>query len=479
MAAVAHVGCMSDVNDRYLSPEEVAAYPMERLHDGRPPALASARRRMEATGQWHPAQLAGRRWPIGCVALEITQRCNLDCTICYLSDHAEAVKDLPMAEVMRRIDRIAALYGTGTNLQITGGDPTLRDWDELTAIVGYAATHGLRPALFTNGIRASRRLMERLADAGLVDVAFHVDLTQNRRDYHSERALNAVRSRLIEAARGLGLAIYFNTTVFAGNVAEVPELVRFFVANADAVNLASFQLQAETGRGVDRRRPDAMTLEGIERVMNEAAGGALRFGQFQPGHARCNRYAATLVCNGRAHPLAEDGALVAEMLEATRDVGLDRGSPSGSVRRALGWLARHPRYWGRAAAWTFGHARRMRGDLIRARGKVHKLSFMIHNFMDACRLERDRIDACIFHTATAEGTVSMCVHNARRDELTLAPIRLGDGYWDPLTGRESTGPTADRAVQHSRKTLKGRMKQAATGHQENGHLKTGDRETAP
>ena len=121
----------------------------------------------------------------------------------------------------------------------------------------------------------------------------------------------------------------------------------------------------------------------------------------------------------------------------------------------------------------------MRGDLIRARGKVHKLSFMIHNFMDACRLERDRIDACIFHTATAEGTVSMCVHNARRDELTLAPIRLGDGYWDPLTGRESTGPTADRAVQHSRKTLKGRMKQAATGHQENGHPKTGDRETAP
>ena len=457
---------MSDANDPYLSPGDIAAYPMERPRAGRPPALASARRRMEATGQWHPAQLAGRRWPIGCVALEITQRCNLDCTICYLSDHAEAVKDLPMAEVMRRIDRIVALFGTGTNLQITGGDPTLRDRDELAAIVGYAAARGLRPALFTNGIRASRGLLTRLADAGLVDVAFHVDLTQNRKGYDSERALNEVRSRLIEAARGLGLAIYFNTTVFAGNVAEVPDLVRFFLANADAVNLASFQLQAETGRGVDRRRPDAMTLQGIERAMNEAAGGALRFGQFQPGHARCNRYAATLVCNGHAYPLAEDDALVAEMLEATRDLGLDRGSPLRSVRRAFGWLARHPRYWGRAAAWALGHAMRMRGDLVRSRGSVHKMSFMIHNFMDACRLERERIDACIFHTATAEGTVSMCLHNARRDELTLAPIRMGDGYWDPLTGRQGAEPATGRAVQHTRKTLKGRLKQASTADRE-------------
>ena len=55
--------------------------------------MALARARMEATGQWHPRQSMGRRWAIGCVALEITQRCNLDCTLCYLSDHSEAVKE--------------------------------------------------------------------------------------------------------------------------------------------------------------------------------------------------------------------------------------------------------------------------------------------------------------------------------------------------------------------------------------------------
>ena len=128
-----------DPSTDFLSPGEIATYPIERPDPSQPPALMRMRRRMQAAGQWYPAQVAGRRWGIGCVALEITQRCNLDCTICYLSEHAEAVHDLPLAEIKRRIDRIVALYGPGTNLQITGGDPTLRHPDELAAIVRYAA----------------------------------------------------------------------------------------------------------------------------------------------------------------------------------------------------------------------------------------------------------------------------------------------------------------------------------------------------
>ena len=146
---------------------------------------------MLETGQWTASQFMGRRWPIGCVALEITQRCNLDCTACYLSEHSEAVKDLPLAEVYRRIDSIFDHYGPGTDVQVTGGDPTLRRRDELVAIVRRIRDKGMRPTLFTNGIRARRDLLHELADAGLVDVAFHVDMTQQRRGYASESALNA------------------------------------------------------------------------------------------------------------------------------------------------------------------------------------------------------------------------------------------------------------------------------------------------
>jgi sulfatase maturation enzyme AslB (radical SAM superfamily) len=176
----------------YMTQEEVGlAEPASRpnvCHD----ALSEARRRVIAAGQWSANQLLGRRWPIGCVALEITQRCNLDCAACYLSEHSETVKDTPIEELFRRIDLIFEHYGPYTNVQVTGGDPTLRKRDELVAIVRRISEKCMRPALFTNGIRAKRELLGELAMAGLVDVAFHVDMTQARKGYESEVALNAL-----------------------------------------------------------------------------------------------------------------------------------------------------------------------------------------------------------------------------------------------------------------------------------------------
>src|SRR5260221_10341861 len=76
-----------------------------RSQDGTPMALA--RERMTRTGQWRGNQLLGRRWAIGCVALEVTQRCNLDCTLCYLSDMSEAGHDLPPEEIPPPVDPLA------------------------------------------------------------------------------------------------------------------------------------------------------------------------------------------------------------------------------------------------------------------------------------------------------------------------------------------------------------------------------------
>jgi hypothetical protein len=126
----------------------------------------------------------GRRWPVGCVALEITQRCNLDCTLCYLSEYSEAVKDIHIDEIFRRIDRIYQLYGPNTDIQITGGDPTLRKQCELIAIIHYIRQRKMRPTLMTNGIKATRPFLQDMAKAGLADVVFHVDTTQNlNKDY--------------------------------------------------------------------------------------------------------------------------------------------------------------------------------------------------------------------------------------------------------------------------------------------------------
>ena len=75
-------------------------------------ALARTRERLGPLSVAH--QYLGRQTSIGCVALEITQRCNLDCTLCYLSEHSAHVRDLPMAELWRRLEQIRAHFGVGT-----------------------------------------------------------------------------------------------------------------------------------------------------------------------------------------------------------------------------------------------------------------------------------------------------------------------------------------------------------------------------
>ena len=108
-----------------------------------------ARQAMIDNDCWSNQQQMGRRWAIGCVALEITQRCNLDCTLCYLSEHSEAVADIPIEEIYRRIDEIFKQFGPNTDVQVTGGDPTLRKRDELIAIIRYIKQKSICRIFFT------------------------------------------------------------------------------------------------------------------------------------------------------------------------------------------------------------------------------------------------------------------------------------------------------------------------------------------
>jgi len=79
------------------------------------------------------------------------------------------------------------------------------------------------------------------------------------------------------------------------------------------------------------------------------------------------------------------------------------------------------RRWALLKAWY------LRRAIVAAHGRVHTLSFMVHDFMHARSLEAERIGACAFSVMTAEGPLSMCLHNAKRDEYILQTLRLPDG----------------------------------------------------
>lgn len=404
-------------------------------------ALARTRTRMEVAGVWSDNQVLGSRSSIGCVSLEVTQRCNLDCTLCYLSESSEATKDIPIAEIFRRIDQIKYQFGPGTDVQISGGDPTLRDRKELIAITKRIREIGMRPTLMTNGIAASRELIRELVDAGLNDLAFHVDLTEERKGYPTEVSLNEVREEYIERVRGLPLAIIFNTTVYAGNFHEIPDLIRFFRKHADVVGMASFQLQADTGRGELRARDQIISLETVWEQIERGAGIKVTHESVRIGHPRCHRYGLTMEANGNLYDFFDDGDFFVTLMKATHDLNLDRTRPWKVVLGLTKWLLSHPGFLLPGVKFVGRKLWEMRGDWLKARGKVHKLTFFSQNFMDASALEAERIHACSFMVMTGDGPISMCMHNAKRDDFILKPVAVPgkDGVtWDPMTGRESS-----------------------------------------
>ncbi len=436
-----------------------------------PPASQSERLsrmalRMQRAGQWSDGQAAGRRWTMGCVSLEITQRCNLDCTLCYLSDSAEAVRDIPMEEIFKRIDHIARHYGPNTDVQISGGDPTLRDKAELSQIVRYVRAKGMRASLLTNGILLTRPWLDSLAADGLNDVAFHVDMTQERQGYANEVEMNAIRWTYIEMARGLPISVIFNTTVYADNMHEVSAVADFFVQHNDVVRFASFQLGADTGRGtVPGRDPVTITQASVCKAIEQGAGVALNFDALHGGHRNCNRYAMLLTVGKRRFDALADGVFVARLMRETADITIPRGqSLHGAWSFASALLGKRQLLWGCAQRLT-SMLWRAKGQLLSAclrRGRlvlpVRKISFFIHNFMDACDLDPERVDACVFMAATAEGPISMCAYNAERERILLKPIVLANGLsWQPL----AVSPDSNGEIKIPLKWLKGKPRETA------------------
>ena len=390
------------------------------MNENNRPVL-QARERVE--GFFTPNQLLGRTLSIGCVAIEVTQRCNLDCTLCYLSENAELVSDIPIEEVFNRLDRVREEFGKETNVQITGGEPTLRKHRELVEIVRYARDLELFPSLFTNGIAASRKLLTQLSEAGLYDVAFHVDTTQRRKYFSSEEGLNAVRLEYLERAGDLGLTVIFNTTVHNRNIDEIPALVKFFMEHADHIGLASFQLQADTGRGIMGSRGAAISLTHVRDSIESGAQTKLPWEVVRIGHPACHSYVPTLVINDTVYPVIDDVKLFSSFVNDFAGSHQDRRYNKSRI--ILGYLTaalRQPVWLLRGARHIVQRLWQAKSDLIAARGHVQRLSFFVQNFMDANDLDDERIEACSFMVMTSDGPVSMCQHNAHRDNYIIKPI---------------------------------------------------------
>ena len=86
--------------------------------------------------------------------------------------------------------------------------------------------------------------------------------------------------------------------------------------------LASFQLQADTGRGVLRQRDFIITQETVWAQIEKGAGVKIPFDSPIIGHSKCNKYAYLFEANGKLFNAWTDDNFAIDLLNRSSGIHL-------------------------------------------------------------------------------------------------------------------------------------------------------------
>ncbi len=377
-----------------------------------------------------PTQFLGRQY-VGCGAtIGAMPRCDFQCDGCYLTRDANGAQPLSVTAIEAQLDRLRAWLGPGGNVQLTDGELTLRAEEELLSFIRYARQIGLVPMLMTHGesFRRDPGLFERLVRGGLSEVSFHIDTTmRGRRDSYASAAteadLDGLRTEfadLIRATRrrtGRRIEAASTVTVSRANITDIPNIVRWFLANADAFKMVSFQPVAAVGR-TNSSMVGVTTEELWDRIAEGVRDPDIVRGLGYLGDPDCSRFVQGLVntTDHRFIPLYDrncrnDMRILDALLTRVGGQSFRRDNWSRALRRALGILSAHGLFLVSSALpalikrlWALGTLR------------PYYFCIVSHHFMNAAELAttrgRERLDHCVFRVPIDGRLEPMCAVNA-------------------------------------------------------------------
>lgn len=214
----------------------------------------------------------------GLANIDLTNRCNLTCPVCFANANAAGYVYEPSLEDIRRMLRqlremrpVAARV-----IQFSGGEPTISPY--FIEAVRMARDLGFSHIqVATNGLRFATDpdFAERCAEAGLHTLYLQFDGVSDE-VYRKTRgqALWELKQRAVEAARRAGLKIVFVPTVARGvNDHEVGRILRFALENIDVASGITYQPVTFTGRISQKKRCHMRyTLTDLVRDLAEQTG---------------------------------------------------------------------------------------------------------------------------------------------------------------------------------------------------------------
>lgn len=222
-----------------------------------------------------------------CVLLEVTQRCNLNCPICFASAGEMAGEDISLEALGEQMDFLME-HGGPFNLQLSGGEPTMRD--DLPEIIRMGKEKGFTFfQLNTNGIRLAKEAgyAKKLKQAGLSCVFLQFDSLRDS-VYETLRGRRLLKEKLqaIDACKEAGLGVVLVPVLAPGvNEEDLGALVEFAKSRMPVIRGIHIQPLSYFGRCPREEKGYRITIPRILKLMEEQTNGEIKAEDFTGGNA--------------------------------------------------------------------------------------------------------------------------------------------------------------------------------------------------
>ncbi|MEJ2153741.1 MAG: radical SAM protein [Desulfobacteraceae bacterium] len=365
------------------------------------------------------------------VIIEVTQRCNLSCPVCY----ADAPSDLPdpSAALVAQLFHRAAETAPGSNIQLSGGEPTVRnDLPELVAMgreVGFDFIQ-----VNTNGLRFAKDpgFVKALKQAGLASVFLQFDgIDDHVYRRLRGRALMADKRAAIAACAQEGIGVVLVPTLVPGvNTRCIGEILEAALSWTPAVRGVHFQPVSYFGRfGEKSGGMDRFTLPEVIRAIESQSNGMVKAEDLGPPgceNALCSFHGRFLYStDGEMVPLKASAPVPCCSTPATAEAGAARAM-AAVARQWKGPqqpIAEEGCGDGRSCRPPVGAPAQgdavapMSLDVFIDRARTHTFSISAMAFQDAWTITLDRVQECCIIVMAPDGRqVPFCLYNLTAED---------------------------------------------------------------
>ncbi|MCL2427201.1 MAG: radical SAM protein [Oscillospiraceae bacterium] len=176
--------------------------------------------------------------------LNITQRCNLNCTHCYANAGSNCIQELSRKQISDLFHQ--AVEMKIPTIVLIGGEPLI--YKGFLSVVEEAHRLGLSIYVASNAIAISEAYAKKMKDVGLNCISVSVD-GANAKTHDELRGHGAYEKALRGAKNCLknGIGVTISTTITSENICEIGDMVDFWVSEG----VLDFQLMvfSPVGRG--------------------------------------------------------------------------------------------------------------------------------------------------------------------------------------------------------------------------------------